>query len=103
MEILKLTKPIQRNAKESVDDDTISVTSESSDIYLEEIDNDVVEEVDKYADMTFQEKLEYNKNFNYYNLAKQTYKDIYNMTNARGATKLKPASMMGKPIQLEIN
>lgn len=94
------------NGDEENDDytDTDTDTGSDSDSY-EEVDDSEEKMVIKsfYDTMTFEEKTRYQEKNKLYYLAKQSYNDIYNTANARGKTKLKAVSMMGKPIQLDSN
>jgi hypothetical protein len=107
MEVVKLMKPIYK-IKYKEEDDASSIVSDSSDIYYEEEGIvDKFEETDEYTNMSHIQKMEYNEKFRLYNLARETYNDMYTTANSRGKegqkNKIIPVSMMGKPIQMEIN
>ncbi len=102
MEFVKLEKPIKSvKINNPIDDDNESVTSDASNVYIETIAYE--EEEENPLDMSFTMGENYKQIMIRYNLARNTYKEIYQTANGRGKKKLKPTSMMGKPIQLDIN
>lgn len=97
---IKINNPIDADDNESVSSD-ISDTSDVSDFYVETANYE--EEEEDPLNMIFTKGKTYEQMMKRYKLAKDSYKEIYEMSNSRGKTKLKPVSMMGKPIQLDLN